>query len=191
MKVTAINGSQRPNGNTSIILNEVLDILKQNHMETEVLTLNGHIHGCTGCGKCFSNETHCCVQQDEINNIFKKLAESDAILLGTPVYFADVTANMKAFLERIGMLASANKDVFRHKPGAAVAAVRRGGGLAAVDTLTHFLHINQMIIVGASYWNMVYGKDIGDVLKDQEGLDNMHSLGENLTWLLTKLNSCR
>lgn len=191
MKIIAINGSTHPNGNTSILLNEVLNIPRKSDIETEVIHLNNSIQGCTGCGKCFLDEKHCCIQDDGINEIFQELLKADGILLGSPVYFADVSAKMKAFIERIGMLSMANNSILKHKVGAAVVAVRRGGGLQAIDTLHHFFHINEMFIVGASYWNMVYGKEIGTVLNDEEGLSNMHSLGENMDWLLKRVENSK
>ena len=118
---------------------------------------------------------------------FAKMVEADGIVLGSPVYSADVTAGMKAFLERAGVVVATNPGMLRHKVGASVAAVRRGGGLAAVDTMNHFLLNKEVIVVGSTYWNMAYGRDAGDVLNDAEGMANMRNLGQNMAFVLKKI----
>lgn len=190
MKVIGINGSPRSEGNTSIIIGEIFKELEKHGIETELVQLGGSaIRGCTACGACFKSKNGLCAMQgDVINDIIQKAADADGIILGSPVYFADVTPEMKAFIERAGMVASANGNLFKHKPGAAVMAVRRGGAVQAFDTMNHFLHYMQMYLVGASYWNMVYGKEIGEVEKDNEGMENMRVIGENMAWLLKKIN---
>ena len=109
------------------------------------------------------------------------------MVLGSPVYSADVTAGMKAFLERAGVVVATNPGMLRHKVGASVAAVGRGGGLAAVDTMNHFLLNKEVIVVGSTYWNMAYGRDAGDVLNDAEGMANMRNLGQNMAFVLKKI----
>jgi multimeric flavodoxin WrbA len=189
MKVIGINGSARKNGNTSIIINQIFKELNNNGIETELIQLSGeNIQGCIGCGGCFKNKDNKCVfKNDIVNECIKKMSEADGIILGSPVYFADVTSNMKALLERIGMVSGANGDLLKHKIGTSVVAVRRGAATRAFDTMNYFLHCTQMYLVGASYWNMVYGKEIGEVTNDVEGMENMKSIGENMTWILNKL----
>jgi multimeric flavodoxin WrbA len=190
MKVIGINGSPRPNGNTSIIIREVFRVLEENGIETELVQLGGSaIRGCTACGACFKTQNGTCAMQgDGINAILKKAIEADGIILGSPVYFADVTPEMKAFIERTGMVATANGNLLKYKVSASAAAVRRAGAIQAFDTMNHFLHYTQTFLVGASYWNMVYGKEIGEVQKDEEGMENMRVLGENMAWLLKKIH---
>lgn len=190
MKVIGINGSPRPNGNTSLIIREVFKELEKNGIETELVQLGGAaIRGCTSCGACFKNQNGlCALRGDGVNEILQKAEHADGIVLGSPVYFADVTPEMKAFIERAGMVAGANGNVFKHKVGTAVAAARRGGGMQAFDTMSHFLHCMQMYLVGGSYWNMVYGKEAGEALNDSEGIENMRVIGENMAWLLKKIN---
>lgn len=115
------------------------------------------------------------------------MVEADGIVLGSPVYSADVTAGMKAFLKRAGVVVATNPGMLRHKVGASVAAVRREGGLAAVDTMNHFLLNKEVIVVGSTYWNMAYGRDAGDVLNDAEGMANMRNLGQNMAFVLKKI----
>lgn len=190
MKVIAINGSARKNGNTNIIIETIFKQLRKEGIDTEIIDLaNEKINGCIGCGKCFENKDNKCIfKNDIVNECIEKMLEADGIILGSPVYFADVTANMKALLERIGMVAIANDNIFKHKVGASVVAVRRGGATRAFDTMNYSLHCMEMYLVGGTYWNMVYGKEIGEVLKDEEGIKNMESIGRNMAWLLNKIN---
>lgn len=191
MKVIGINGSPRQNGNTSIIIRGIFQELEKNGIETELVQLGGRaIRGCTGCGACFKNKNGLrAMQGDVVNSLIQKAAQADGIILGSPVYFADVTPEMKAFIERAGMVASANGNLFQHKAGTSVMAVRRGGAVQAFDTMNHFLHDMQMYLVGASYWNMVYGKEVGEVRNDPEGMENMRVIGENMAWLLKKIHA--
>lgn len=116
-----------------------------------------------------------------------KIKEADGLILGSPVYGADISSKMKIFIDRLGIASLGNSEVLKHKPGAAVSAVRRAGGMIAVDALNHFMMFREMVIVGSTYWNMVYGKDVGVVLNDHEGMENMRNIGENMAWLLKKL----
>jgi multimeric flavodoxin WrbA len=189
MKVLAVNGSARKDGNTALILNVVCEQLAECGIETELVQLAGSdITPCRGCFYCRGKE-NCVFSNDAFSEIFKKMAAADGILLGSPVYSADVTANMKAFLERAGVVVATNPGLLQHKVGAAVAAVRRGGGLTAVDTMNHFFLNKEICVAGSTYWNMVYGKDVGDVLNDDEGIRNMRNLGRNMAFLLKKIGS--
>ncbi|MCI1960253.1 MAG: flavodoxin family protein [Clostridia bacterium] len=186
MKVLGINGSARKNGNTAIIINTIFDELRKHGIETEMIQFSGRIiEPCRGCYTC-KGKKNCVYKNDIFCECFQKLTEADGVILGSPVYSADVSANMKAFLERAGMVVAQNPGLLKRKVGAAVSAVRRGGGMAAVDTMNHFLLNKEIIVVGSTYWNMVYGKDIGDVYKDDEGMKNMKNIGENMAWILSK-----
>jgi multimeric flavodoxin WrbA len=191
MKVIAINGSARKQGNTAILINHVFGELEKEGIETELVELAGRkIQGCTACYKCFeTKDRKCAVRYDIVNDCIEKMAEADGIILGSPTYFADITSEMKALIERAGSTSGANGGMFKRKVGAAVIAVRRGGAIHAFDSINHFFHINQMIIPGSSYWNVGIGREIGDVDKDEEGIRNMKNLGENMAWLLKKIRS--
>lgn len=130
----------------------------------------------------------CIYKDDDFHILYDKITQADGLILGSPVYGADITVKMKTFLDRLGIASMNNPNVLRRKPAAGVVAVRRGGGIAAVDSLNHFMLFKEMLVVGSTYWNMVYGKDAGDVLNDGEGLANMRNIGENMAWLLKKLN---
>ena len=191
MKVVALNGSARKDGNTAILLNLVLDELKGEDIETELIQMAGQpIAGCRLCYKCFENkDRRCGFKEDILNDLLEKMEGADGILLGSPTYFADVTVGMRAFIERCGFVTLANDYMFRRKVGAAVVAVRRAGAITALNSMNLFLHYTQMIMPGASYWNLGIGRDPGDVLKDKEGIRTMKNLGENMAWLLKKLHS--
>ena len=191
MKVLAINGSARQNGNTALLINHVFSVLKAEGFATELVQLGGHaIRGCGNCNACIKlKNRRCSISDDPVNDIIAKMIEADGIILGSPVYFTDVTPELKALIDRSGRVASANGILFKRKVGAGVIAVRRGGATHALDTIYHFLHITQMIIPGAPYWNFGIGRDVGDVEKDEEGIANMKGLAENVAWLLKKLHA--
>lgn len=188
MKVLGINGSSRKDGNTALIMKIVFKELEKEEIETEIVQFSGNIiEPCRGCFAC-KGKNNCIFLNDIFYQCFEKMKSADGIVLGSPVYSADVTANMKAFLERAGVVVATNPGLLKHKVGASISAVRRGGGMAAVDTMNHFLLNKEVIIAGSTYWNMVFGKNVGDVYEDEEGIKNMHNLGQNMAWLLKKLN---
>jgi multimeric flavodoxin WrbA len=189
MKVVAINGSARKDGNTAVLMKEVFKELEKEGIKTELIQLAGEkIQGCSACYKCFSLKNKCCVIKDDIvNECIRKMSEADGILFGSPTYFADCSGQIKCFIDRVGFVARANGDLFKRKVGAAVVSVRRAGAIHAFDSLNHFFTISQMITVGSSYWNIGMGREIGDVIKDAEGLLTMSTLGINMAWLLKKI----
>lgn len=188
MKVLGINGSARLNGNTAIMLQTALGELGAEGFETELVQLGPKaLQGCIACYKCFDNKDRRCAVDDAMNGYIEKMLEADGILLGSPTYFADVTSNMKALMDRAGMVARANEDMFSRKAGAAVVTARRGGAIHTFDTLNHFFFIGQMVVPGSSYWNMGYGREPGQVNGDEEGLKTMRVLGRNMAWLLNRI----
>jgi multimeric flavodoxin WrbA len=191
MKVVAFNGSSRRNGNTALLLSTVLDELSKEKIETELIQFDSDvIRGCIACYKCFEKKDNKCASIDDNLNLFlAKMIEADGILLGSPVYFTDVSANMKGFIERSGFVSKANGYLFKNKVGAAVVAVRRAGAVRTFDTLNHLFQYAQMIIVGSSYWNIGIGRDVGQVKEDEEGLNTMKTLGQNIAWLLKKIHN--
>jgi len=185
MKAVAINGSPRKGGNTEILLKKALAPLAAAGWETEFVQLGGAaIRGCQACYQCFKKKNSRCSQKDDFfNPCFEKMAAADAILLGSPTYFTDVSAEMKALLDRAGLVALANGGLFRGKIGAAVVAVRRGGGTHAFDTMNHLFLMSGAIVPGSTYWNLGFGLDKGDVAGDDEAARNMKDLGETIAWL--------
>ena len=191
MKVVGINGSPRKDGNTAILIQTVFQELNQQGIESELIQLSEqNIRGCTGCYACMEQKNkRCIITDDPFNACLAQMIAADGILLGSPVYAAGVTSQMKALIDRASMVLAANRGLLKYKVGAAVVAARRGGATSAFDALNHFLHSKEMFLVGSTYWNMVYGRDIGEVQKDQEGMNNMQNLGQNMAWLLKKLHS--
>lgn len=189
MKVVAFNGSSRKGGNTSSLLQVVCNELNLEGIETEIVELAGeNLQGCIACYKCFKTKNKkCAVKKDIMNECIEKMLAADAILLGSPTYFADVSANMKAVIERCGMVARANANMFKRKLGAGVVAVRRAGSFHVLTSLNGFFLIGEMIVVGSSYWNLGIGREPGDVLNDSEGVQTMKDLGKNMAWLLEKV----
>ena len=189
MKVIAFNGSPRKDGNTSILIAHAAEALQKEGIETEIVQLGGNlVRGCTACYQCFAKkDRRCAVNGDVINECIAKMESADGILLASPTYFADLTTEMKALIDRAGFVSKANGDMFRRKVGAAVVAVRRAGEIHAFDSMNHFFLISQMIVPGSIYWNVGIGREKGDVNKDEEGLRTMRVLGENMAWLLKKL----
>jgi len=190
MKVVAFNGSARRDGNTAILVNSVFKELKKEGIKTELIQLAGKkVPGCIACMKCFeTKDRQCAIKGDIVNGCIEKMIEADGIILASPTYYADVSAGMKALMERAGFVARANDDVLRRKVGAAVVAVRRGGAIHAFDTINHFFFISQMVVPGSSYWNIGIGREPGEVKDDEEGIATMKALGANMAWVMKKLN---
>ena len=189
MKVVAFNGSARKKGNTEAMIRRVFQELEKDGIRTELVQLSGKtLRGCIACMKCYENkDQRCAVSDDDMNFCIGKMLEADGIILGSPTYFTDVSAEMKALIDRAGMVAIANDYMFKRKPGAAVVAVRRAGSIHAFDTMNHFFTIGQMIIPGSIYWNMGFGLDKEEVKSDKEGMETMRHLGENMAWLMKKI----
>ena len=191
MRVVAFNGSPREDGNTAILLRRVMAELERESIETEFVQIGGSkISGCTACMECERNkDRRCSVTDDVVNDCIEKILAADGVLLGSPTYFTDVTAEMKALIDRAGYVAKKNDSMFRRKVGAAVIAVRRAGSLHAFDSINHFFLINEMIVPGSSYWNLGIGREKGDVENDAEGLQTMKTLGQNMAWLMKRLQT--
>ena len=191
MKVVAFNGSARKDGNTAILIRHVFRELEKQEIETEMVQLSGsRIHGCIACMKCFENkDQRCSVKNDIANSCIEKMLDADGIILGSPTYFANVSTEMKALIDRAGMVSRANSDMLARKVGAAVVAARRAGAIHVFNSINHFFFIGQMIVPGSSYWNLGMGRHKGEVEKDDEGIKTMKDLGRNIAWLLEKINS--
>jgi multimeric flavodoxin WrbA len=175
MKVVAFNGSARKDGNTAILVRRVFSELEKEGIETELVQLAGH--------------QRCAVDDDIVNACIEKMLAADGIILASPTYFADLTSETKALIDRTGYVARANGDMFQRKVGAAVVAVRRAGAMHAFDSINHFFLIGQMIIPGSSYLNIGIGRAKGEVEQDEEGLRTMEALGQNMAWLLKKIDA--
>lgn len=189
MKVVAFNGSPRKDGNTASLIWAVFKELAMQDIQVEMIQLAGErIYPCRACGDCSRNKEHRCIEtNDIINSCVEKMIEADGIIFASPVYFADVTGQMKMLIDRAGMVSGANASAFRRKVGASIVAARRAGGIHAFHTLNSLFLLREMVVVGGNYWNIGYGRNSGDVVNDEEAMQNMRSLGKNMAWTLKAL----
>jgi multimeric flavodoxin WrbA len=174
-----------------MLIDTVLEELNKGTIETERVQLGGKkIHGCTACMKCFKNQNkRCSIDNDILNELVKKMIEADGIIIGSPTYFANVSTEVKALIDRAGLVAVANGHMLKRKVGVALVAVRRAGATEAFDAINKFFFINQIIVPGSVYWNMGFGLGEQEVKDDEEGMNTMRILGENMAWLLKKINA--
>lgn len=190
MKVVAFNGSPRKQGNTAQLISQVFKPLEAAGFTCEMINIvtEKPIRGCRACLACRKLKNQQCVyKDDQVNDYIQKMIEADAILLASPTYFANMTPEIKALIDRAGYVCRGNGNLLRRKVGAAVVAMRRAGGINVFNSINDFFLINEMLVPGASYWNLGMGGGVGEVTDDQEGLDTMTNLGQNIAWLLSKL----
>lgn len=189
MKVIGFNCSPRKEGNTELLIREVFKTLEKNEIKTELIQVGGKkVSGCIACMKCRKAADGKCHQENKlINQCIRKMVKADAIIIGSPTYFSDISTEAKALIDVAGYALRGAGNPLRRKIGAAVVAVRRAGSIHAFDSINHFFLINEMIIPGSSYWNVGFGMGKGDVTKDEEGMKTMRVLGENMAWLLGKV----
>ncbi len=188
MKVVAINGSARNDGNTAILINKVLETLNKEGIETELIQLaDNQINPCKACWAC-GGQANCVHRKDSFREFFEKLKDADGIILGSPSYSANVSANMQAFIERAAVVCDMNPGIISRKVGSSVSVQRRTGALQAMDTMNHFFLNHEMYVCGSSYWNIGIGQMPGDVEKDEEAMRTMENLGTNMAVLLKALH---
>ena len=189
IKVLAVNGSPRRDGNTAAMLNTVLGVCREAGLDSEFYQAGGKpVRGCLACGGCGSHIGRCATD-DWVNELYPKMAEASAIILGSPTYFADLTPEIKAVIDRTGYVSRHDGMRFSRKIGAGVAAVRRAGSIHVIDSINHFFLINDMIIPGSSYWGMSLARDKGEYERDGEGVATMKRLGQNIVWLLERIGT--
>lgn len=193
MKVVAFNGSPRKGGNTSIMIQTVFAELEKHGIQTQEIAVGSKpVQGCMACMKCWERKDGCCaLKKDSLNDWLEIMRNADGIILGSPVYCADLNGQIKSFIDRASMTACANDDMLKRKVGASVVAVRRAGGVHTFGSLNLFFTITQMVIVGSSYWNVGYGMEKGEVMQDAEGLQTMRNLGLNMAWLLESIEKSK
>lgn len=189
MKAIAFNGSPRKGGNTEFLLRKVLEPISEAGIETELVQIGGKlVRCCMGCYKCRENKnSKCVIDTDMINDCIGKMIQADAIILGSPTYFAGMTSEMKALIDRAGFVAGSNGRLFARKIGAGVVVHRRGGATSVLDSINHMFLISRMIVPGSTYWNFGVGREKGEVENDSEALANMKDLGETIAWLVKSL----
>ena len=186
MKVIAINGSARPNGNTHLALETMGKIFQKHKVEFEIIDLaTKTLNPCKACGGCKGKKK--CVQNDDINAIYEKLLTADGIILGSPTYFSNMSSRMAMFIERTGYIARSNNQALKGKVGAAVAVARRQGANFVYAAMNYYFGIAEMPIATSTYWNILVGREIGEIEKDAEGMKTIQDLAENMSGLLLKL----
>jgi multimeric flavodoxin WrbA len=188
-KVIAINGSPRRHGNTSILIGHIMEELEKVGITTEEVNLGGHMaRGCTACMTCAENQDgHCVFDDDIVNHCIDTMVDADGIILGSPVYFLDVTAEMKGLIDRAGLVAMVNRDLFRRKVGVAVTVMRRAGAATALNTMMNFMLFSGMIVPGKPVIGV--GNELGAVQTDEESIRRAHDTGKNMAWLLKALET--
>ena len=183
MKVLMINGSPKANGNTAVALEEMKQVFAAEGIEVESLHIgNLDIRGCTACSRCF--ETGKCVFDDVVNQAAALLESCDGLVVGSPVYYASANATLMAFLQRLFYSTRFDKTM---KVGASVVAARRGGLSSTFDELNKFFAISGMPIASSQYWNSIHGREPGEALQDEEGLQTMRTLARNMTFLMKSI----
>ena len=179
MKALLINGSPHEHGCTYTALRELADTLEAEGIETEIIQAGKTAHACNACASC--KKTHRCVYDDLVNETAPKLAAADALVIGSPVYYASASGQLESFLDRLFFSGS---QLFANKPGAAVVSCRRGGGTAAFEQINKYFGMNNMPVVTSTYWNQVHGNTPDEVRQDAEGLQTMRQLARNMAWML-------
>ena len=181
MKVLLINGSPHARGCTYTALSEVASELINQGLSTQIFHIGTEpIAGCIACGVCRKRPGGC-FRNDVVNEVMSLAAQSDGIVLGSPVYYASISGQLSSFLDRLFFAGSA---LMANKPGASVVSCRRGGASAAFDALNKYFTINNMPVVSSNYWNQVHGSNPAEVKQDEEGMQTMRQLGRNMAWLL-------
>ena len=184
MKVLIINSSPRKDVNSSLLINEIEKVFKENDIEYEVLLIgNKNIRGCIACNYCSDNGE--CVFKDDINKAGKILKESDGLVLVSPVYYGSPNGTLISFLDRL--FYSANYDL-RMKVGASFSVARRAGATSSVDVLNKYFTISGMPIASGDYWNNAFGAKKGEVLSDKEGLRNARVVAKRMIFLMKSIN---
>jgi multimeric flavodoxin WrbA len=191
MKVVAFNGSPRKDGNTASMIKKVFEVLEKEGVTCELIQIGGQmIRGCQACGKCRELQNRKCIMDSDIvNGSIEKMIGADGIIIGSPTYFAALTSETKAFIDRCGYVSRSNGNLFKRKVGAAVTAVRRAGALNVFQAINNFYLISEMIVPGSVYWNLSISRDLDEFQKDEEGVKTMQILGENMAWLIKKLDN--
>jgi multimeric flavodoxin WrbA len=188
MHVIGLNGSPRKEGNTCQAIKTVFAEIEKEGITTELLQLgSSNIRGCRACFKCFETKDNRCIQKDDLNGFVEKMMQADGIIIGSPTYFANVSTEVKALIDRAGLVSRANGNLFSRKVGAAVVAARRAGAVNVYQNINLFFGIGNMIVPGSSYWNVGLGRNPGEILNDEEGMKTFRDLGTNMAWLIRKL----
>ncbi len=189
MNIALFNCSPRVEGNTAFLLKRMAGIFEENGAEPRLVQVGGEpVRGCTACGTCKEKKDGKCIEdRDIINSCIEMMMNADAIIIGSPVYFSQMTTEAKALIDRCGYVAGANGKLLSRKIGAAVVVARRAGRMTTFNAINQFFLINDMIVPGSTYWNVGIARDPGEIEGDEEGLQTVDRLAENILWLHSRL----
>ena len=189
MKAIAICGSPRAGGNTEILLKRCLARLQEGGIETQFVPLRDKtIHGCIACAKCKELlDGTCAVKHDDFHRVFDLIKAADIVVVGSPVYFGSATPEIMALLDRAGYVSRTNGNLLARKIGGPIVVARRAGHNFTFAQLLLWFAINDFVMPGSSYWNIAFGREIGEVENDAEGLDTIDRFAENIAWLAQRL----
>lgn len=186
-KVILISGSPKPEGNTAQVMAECAKVIQTAGVDTEIVSLSGmQIHSCTACGQCSTLGK--CVIKDGLNDIIDKLRHAKGFIIGSPVYFGTARGDVMSALQRIGYVSRTGDKFLSGMVGGPIAIARRGGHTLTLQEMLMFFLINDMIVPGSTYWNMVFGRLPGEALNDAEGMDTIRHFAGNVAKLVKKLN---
>jgi multimeric flavodoxin WrbA len=187
MKVIAVIGSPRKHGNTEILAEQALKAVAEEGLETEIVSLAGKdIRPCIACMACVKQEK--CSQNDDLMPVYEKMKTADGIILASPVYYGSCTALLKGLMERTGFISRFNGERFKGKVGGPLVVARRAGQVFTVAEIDLWYHILGLTVPGSSYWNMAFGREIGEVSQDREGMQTAYNFGKNLAFVLKKIH---
>ena len=187
MKVLLINGSAHKEGNTFLALKEIAGQLAKQGIDSEIVQIGVQpVRGCIACYQCKQKALERCVFDDDLcNRVNEKMAECDALVVGSPVYYGQPNGSVLSLMQRMFYSAGA---LYKGKPAAAVAVCRRGGATATFQTMNMPFQMMNMPVVTSQYWNIVYGRDAGEAALDSEGMQTMRTLADNMAWLLKNIH---
>ena len=194
MKVVLFNGSSRKNGVTNAALNIVMKELEAEGIDVELIWIGfDNLSGCNACYECLrTQDKKCVIKNDKMNDYIEKIVEADGIIIGSPTHFANVSTRIKALIDRAGLVGLVNNNLYKHKVGAAVIAVRRAGAVHAFSSINYFFLINQMHVIGSNYWNIGINPNVikpTNFENDEEGIETFKVLGKNMAYVIKKLKS--
>ena len=190
-KAIAVCGSPRIDGNTQELLQFFCDRVKEQGLETELILLaRNRVEPCVACQKCKQTKDGACAQKDdEFNAVFDKMKAADAIVVGSPVYFGCATAQITSLLQRAGYVAKANGGMLAGKVGGSIVVARRAGQNFTFGQLNYFFGISDMVVPGSTYWNIAFGRNKGEVMNDEEGVQTVAHFADNVAALVKKLRA--
>jgi len=186
VKILGVVGSPRVGGNTELLVLETLKAAEGEGAKTELIRLAGkEIKPCDACQTC--RRTGDCHIEDDFKEIFERMVEADGIILASPVYFGSATPQLKALIDRAGRISGMKGRVFENKVGGPLVVARRAGQNFTLAQLMFFFLHQGMIVPGSTYWNMAFGREKGEVTKDEEGLRTARNFGKKMVWLIKRI----